>query len=150
MSSPRRSNRPFWAIVIVLAIASVGLVALIYAYRPTVVRGQEVLARENLMRAEEAARIIAAEYGTFDAAEPRLLADLLPGILFIDPDQSSNEPEILSVYATDEVWAAAAGPTTGGCQWIRVDAAGAVSRGTGTDCSGEEAATAPAADWPSD
>lgn len=149
MPGTGRSNRPFWAIVLFLGAASIGLVVLIYAYRPTVVRGQEELARANLLRAEEAARTIAAEYGTFDAAEPRLLAGLLPGILFIDPDQSSNEPEILSVYATAEVWAAAAGPTTGGCQWIRIDAAGAVARGTGTDCSGEQAATAPAADWPS-
>lgn len=147
-AAPRRSNRPFWTLIGILGVASVVFVVLIFVNRPIVIRGQEAIARANLLRVRDAALRISEEVGTLDAAEPRALAELLPDLLFIDPDQSSNEPEIISVFAVDGVWAAAAGPTTGGCQWIRIDASGSDVRGIGTDCSGEGAATAPAAWWP--
>ena len=46
----------------------------------------------------------------------------LDDLLLIDPDMSSNDSEIVSVYATEERWTAAARADTGACFWMRLEA----------------------------
>ena len=73
-------------------------------------------------------------------------------LLLIDPDQSSNDPEVVSVLATRGVWTGSARAETGECFWIRIAAGAGGSFGTvygiGTDCSADEASAAPPGAWP--
>ena len=73
-------------------------------------------------------------------------------LLLIDPDQSSNDPEVVSVLATEAAWTGSARAETGECFWIRVAAGAGGSLGTvygtGTDCSADEASTAEPGAWP--
>jgi hypothetical protein len=70
-------------------------------------------------------------------------------LLFIDPDTSSNDSEIVSVRATESAWTGAARADTGQCFWVRVETTGATLFGTGTDCSALEASEAEPSAWPS-
>jgi hypothetical protein len=73
-------------------------------------------------------------------------------LLLIDPDQSSTDPEVVSVLATDSAWTGSARAETGECFWIRVAAGAGGSfgtvHGTGTDCSADEASLARPGSWP--
>jgi len=70
-------------------------------------------------------------------------------VLFIYPDESSNNAEVISVLATDSLWAAAARAETGACFWLRVRPGRPTVYGRGTDCSGQAAGAAAPAAWPS-
>jgi hypothetical protein len=145
-----RSNAGFWKIVAGLALGGVALVVLVVLSRPVARTGAVAYAQVNLRKVAEAAERVAAETGSLAAAtRPRLEQDpALSDLLLIDPDQSSNDPEIVSVQATDAAWTGSARADTGECFWIRVLASGEVERGTGSDCSGERAALARPNGWP--
>jgi hypothetical protein len=142
------SNRGFWFIVLPLVLGGLALVALIIAFRPTVRRNADALVQSNLRAAMAAARDIRDAEGSFIAARPLRLREALPNLLFIDPDESSNEPGIVSVYAAIDMWAGAARADTGQCFWIKVGATGEPELGTGTDCSGDAVSTAAGNGWP--
>jgi hypothetical protein len=144
----RRSNRGFWYVLLPMAIGGLLLVALIIAFRPTVRRNADALVQSNLRASMTAARRIRDAEGSFTAAQPLRLGEELPDLLFIDPDESSNEPGIVSVYAAPDVWAGAARADTGECFWIRIREAGDPELGTGTDCSGDAVSSAPGNGWP--
>jgi len=72
----------------------------------------------------------------------------LEDILLIDPDQGSNDPEVVSVFATDQAWTGTTRAETGDCFWIRIEAQGRTVLGTGTNCSAEEASAAEPSGWP--
>ena len=76
------------------------------------------------------------------------LREALPDLLLIDPDQASNKPNIVSVYATPDRWVGSARAITGGCYWVRILPSGDLEKGTGPDCSAEAVATAAADGWP--
>jgi hypothetical protein len=93
------------------------------------------------------------EEGTLEVATRERLAldGELEDLLLIDPDQSSNDSEVVSVLATEGSWTGSARADTGDCFWIRLEGASgpaATVLGTGTDCSAEEASLADAGSWP--
>ena len=144
------SNRGFWKVTISLFVGGVLLVALVIAFRPLARSGAVAFAQSNLRTAAEAARRVAGEEGSLAMATAlRLRAESdLGDLLLIDPDTSSNDSEIVSVYATSSSWTGAARADTGQCFWVRLERDGATVYGTGTDCSAEEARAAPAGSWP--
>ena len=136
-----------------LVIGGVLLVALVIAFRPVARTGAVAYAQSNLRKVAAAAERIREQEGTFDdATRQQLEVDgALEDLLLIDPDQSSNDSEVVSVLAADGTWTGSARADTGECFWIRLEAAGDGSTtvvGTGTDCSAEEASLADAGGWP--
>ena len=121
---------------------------LVLVFRPVARTGAVAYAQANLRRAAEAAEHLATDGSLADAdRETMAVEGGVDDLLLIDPDQSSNDPEVVSVLATDSAWTGSARAETGKCFWIRVDArAGgsfATVFGTGTDCSAEEASARP-------
>ena len=97
------------------------LVGLVVAFRPVARTGAVAYAQSNLRRAAEAAEDLAAEGTLGDATRQRLGLDgELDDLLLIDPDQSSNDSEVVSVLATGGSWTGCARAETGECFWIRV------------------------------
>jgi hypothetical protein len=146
-------NRGFWKVFIGLAVGGILLVALVIAFRPVARTGAVAYAQSNLRKVAAAAERVRAQEGTFgDATRQRLALDGdLEDLLLIDPDQSSNDSEVVSVLAADGSWTGSARADTGECFWIRLEGAGGVPAtvlGTGTDCSAEEASLADAGSWP--
>lgn len=144
------SNRGFWKVFLSLGVGGVALVVLVIAFRPVARSGAVAYAQGNLRTAAEAAREVAAEEGSLGAATALRMGSVpdVSDLLFIDPDTSSNDSEIVSVRATDSAWTGAARAETGDCFWVRVEASGETVYGTGTDCSAEEASGAEPGAWP--
>lgn len=153
-SRTRPSNRGFWTILLALGAGGIALVVLVIAFRPVARTGAVAFAQSNLRRAAAAAERIAVAEGSLAAATAaRLRGDpQVDRLLFIDPDQSSNDSEVVSVLATEGTWTGAARADTGDCFWVRLEATGGGSMGTvygtGTDCSAEQAALADPGAWP--
>ena len=145
----RTSNRGFWMVMIPMVAVSALLLVLVFANRPVAEKASEFTARHSLRMSLEAARAIAEERGSLAAATTVAMRRRLPDLAFTDPDLSSNNAEVVSVYATDAVWAGAARAEDGACFWIRLDASGRVATGRGSDCSGDAASAAAPAAWPS-
>ena len=140
--------------MIPLVVSGIVLVALVIAFRPVARTGAVAFAQANLRKAAEAAETVATADGSLaDATRERLTAEgSIEDLLLIDPDQSSNDPEVVSVLATDAAWTGSLRAETGECFWIRLRAGsdsdfGTVF-GTGTDCSAEEASAANPGAWP--
>ncbi|HET8525012.1 MAG TPA: hypothetical protein VFM81_00070 [Actinomycetota bacterium] len=143
------SNRGFWKVVVPLVVGGVVLVVLVLVFRPVARTGAVAYAQANLRRAAEAARDLATDGSLADADREMLAAaGVVDDLLLIDPDQSSNDPEVVSVLATREAWTGSARAETGECFWIRVAASGGTVVGTGTDCSADEASAARPGTWP--
>lgn len=146
------SNRGFWKVMLWLAAGGTALVVLVIAFRPVARSGAVAYTQSNLRRAAEAAQRVAEREGSFaPATREGLAADAgIDDLLLIDPDQSSNDPEVVSVLATDAAWTGSARAETGECLWIRVEAGDGTrtAYGTGTDCSADEASLAPPGSWP--
>jgi len=150
----RPSNRGFWTVLLALGAGGLALVALVIAFRPVARTGAVAFAQSNLRTAAAAAERVARQEGSL-ASPTALRMRLEPGVdrlLFIDPDQGSNDSEVVSVLATAGAWTAAARADTGECFWIRLEpldgtAYGTVY-GTGSDCSAEDAAAAVPGAWP--
>jgi hypothetical protein len=145
-----RSNRGFWIVVGSMALAGAVLVVLIVVSRPQARRGAVAYAQSNLRRVAQVAAAISERDGSLAAATPARLHAILTDLLFIDPDQSSNDPEVVSVYASANRWVGAIRAETGGCFWLRLeDHHPEPVVGTGTDCSGDAASGSSAGGWPS-
>jgi hypothetical protein len=144
------SNRGFWKVVVALAVGGVALVALVIAFRPVARTGAVAFAQSNLRTAAEIAARVAEDEGSLAEATPlRLRTEPEVGrLLFVEPDTSSNDSEIVSVWATEDAWTGAARADTGECFWVRLLASGETVFGTGTDCSGEAAAEDEPTGWP--
>jgi len=145
-----RSNAGFWKIFFSLAAGGIGLLVLVVLFRPVARTGAVAYAQSNLRTVAEAAQRTADEQGSLESAtRQRLELDpALSDLLLIDPDQSSNDPEVVSVSASQEGWTGSARADTGECFWIRVLPSRETMLGTGTDCSGDEAALAEPNGWP--
>lgn len=146
----QRSNAGFWKIFFALAAGGILLVVLVVQSRPVARTGAVAYAQSNLRTVAEAAERTASEEGSLGVAtRQRLELDpALSDLLLIDPDQASNDSEVVSVSASAEAWTGSARADTGECFWIRVLAAGETVFGTGTDCSGDEASLAEPNGWP--
>jgi hypothetical protein len=146
-------NRGFWKVVLPLIVGGIVLVVLVLVFRPVARTGAVAYAQANLRRAAEAAEHLATDGSLADADREAMAAEGgVDDLLLIDPDQSSNDPEVVSVLATDSAWTGSTRAETGECFWIRVAAGAGGSfgtvRGTGTDCSADEASLARAGSWP--
>jgi hypothetical protein len=143
------SNRGFWKVVVPLGAGGLLLVGLVVVFRPVARTGAVVFAQANLRAVAAAAERVRAEDGSLaGATRERLAADpALGDLLLIDPDQGSNDPEVVSVLATGSAWTAAVRAETGDCFWIRVETGGGTVMGTGTDCSADQASTAEPGAW---
>jgi hypothetical protein len=133
-----------------MAVGGLALILLIVAFRPFARSGAIAYAQSNLRAAAAAARTVGEQTGSLASAN-RVRMGTEPSVdnlLFIDPDTSSNDSEIISVDATERAWTGAARADTGECYWIRIERGGSTVHGTGTDCSAEEARAAPAGTWP--
>jgi hypothetical protein len=143
------SNRGFWKVVVPLVVGGVMLVVLVLVFRPVARTGAVAYAQGNLRRAAEAAEDLATDGSLADADREMLTArGVVDDLLLIDPDQSSNDPEVVSVLATRGAGTGSARAETGECFWIRVAPSGGTVYGTGTDCSADEASAAPPGTWP--
>ena len=146
------SNRGFWKVIVPLGVGGIVLVVLVLVFRPVARTGAVAYTQANLRRAAEAAEHLARAGSLADADRETLTADgVVDDLLLIDPDQSSNDPEVVSVLATETAWTGSARAETGECFWVRVAAAGdsfATVFGTGTDCSADEASAAEPGAWP--
>lgn len=149
------SNRGFWKVFMALAVGGIALVTLVIAFRPVARSGAVAFAQSNLRLAAEAAERLGDEAGSLAVATRERLAvePAMEDLLLIDPDQSSNDPEVVSVLATPTSWTGSTRAETGECYWVRVEVAdGGTSLGTvygtGTDCSADEASAASPGTWP--
>jgi hypothetical protein len=143
------SNRGFWKVFLSLGAGGIGLVVLVIAFRPVARTGAIAFAQQNLRTAAAAAQRVADQEGSLSVATAlRMRAEAdVSNLLFIDPDTSSNDSEIVSVLATAHAWTGASRADTGECFWVRVEATGDVVFGTGTNCSADEASRAEPTDW---
>ncbi len=81
-----------------------------------------------------AAKIAFSEHRSFLDAGPAQLSLLEPAYSFVDGP--STTPEIVSVAATTDAWAAAVQSPGGLCLWIRAGADGSIASGTSSRCTG--------------
>lgn len=144
-----RSNRGFWTVLGVMGAASVVLLILILVNRPAAERATEFTARDNLRTALSLAETIRSQEGSFSQATALALRRADPDLLFIDPDEASNNSEVISVYASDPLWAAAVRAETGACYWLRIRPGGSPLFGSGSDCTGLAARSGAPSAWPS-
>jgi hypothetical protein len=137
-------NQGFWKAILPMAAGGLLLIGLVLGFRPLAETGAVAYAQSNLRATADAAERVSETEGTLEIATALRLRNEagLDDLLLIDPDVSSNDSEIVSVYGT-----AAARADTGACFWIRIEASGTRSLGTGTDCSAEDASEAPSSDW---
>lgn len=136
------SNRGFWLVMAPIAIAGVLLIVLIAALRPRPDPATAGVARESLTSALRAAERAAAGEGGYASASFLRLRELEPDLLFVDPDEASNAPRVVSVFASGATWAAAARAEDGTCYFVRSDDGGGRTYGTLADCTGAAASTA--------
>ncbi len=106
----------------------------------------EASAEQAIGLALAAAEVAFSTHGTFLDATPARLTSLQPGYIFVDGP--STTPEIVSVAATADTWAAAVQGSGGLCLWTRVTGAGDVTHGFGSECTGSAALHAPDAGSP--
>jgi hypothetical protein len=103
--------------------------------------GTDADAEEAIRVALTAARAAVAGGGPFLAADPARLGELQPGYTFVDGP--STTPQIVSIAANRDAWAAAAmGPS--GCFWIRLARDGSIESGTTSTCTGAAVLVLPA------
>jgi hypothetical protein len=96
--------------------------------------------------AVKSAMALAAESGSFADAGPGQLGAFEPSSTYTDGP--SIGPAVVSVAATDQVWAAAVLSEDGTCFTVRTTLDGAVSKGRSTEaCTGAAALDAPEAGW---
>lgn len=98
-------------------------------------------AEEAVGVALSAAKLAFSEHGSFLGATPARLSALQPDYIFVDGP--STTPEIVSVAATADSWAAAVQGFSGTCVWVRAATSGDVTRGIGSDCTGAAALSPP-------
>ncbi len=98
-------------------------------------------AEEAIGLALTAAEVAYSKHGSFLDATPARLTSLQPGYIFVDGP--STTPEIVSVAATADTWAAAVRGFSGTCFWVRAGTSGDVTPGIGSDCTGAAALSPP-------
>lgn len=148
------SNRGFWKVMIPLAVTGVLLFVLVIAFRPVARTGAVAYAQANLRKTAETAETVARTDGSLADATRQRLSDegAVEDLLLIDPDTSSNDPEVVSVLATEAAWTGSVRAETGECFWIRLQPGSGSGFGkvfgTGTDCSADAASDARPSAWP--
>jgi len=102
---------------------------------PAAVPPEDFQARATAHDALVAARHIAHGKVSVIEAGPAQLAEAVPGVTFADGPSAA--PQVVSVAATGDAWAAAVMSATGRCFYLRLSAHGEVAYGSSTtDCTG--------------
>lgn len=144
-------NRRFFMVVVPIVAVAVGLVVAYLVLRPTIRRNAAILVESKLDVVVGVVEEVHAVDGSLGAATADRMDEVAPEDMgFEGPDVASDEPLVVSVLATDELWTGAARADSGACYFVRVDAEGEVARGTipGNDCTATVASTADAPGWP--
>lgn len=111
----------------------------------TIARAREAQAQVSLQVAVRAALAIQAETGGLVGATPEALGAYDPALTFTSA--SSTGPQVVSVAVVGDAWGAATRSGPGSCQWVRLDAQGAVAYGAGPGCTGTAALSASRTSW---
>jgi len=107
-------------------------------------RAYDAAAQGTVGRAVMVAQTLLAEQGSF----PTDLATLStsdPGLHFTSG--SSNDPSTVSYAVSGSDFGAAVRSESGMCWWVRIDASGVSTYGSGSACSGNAAMAASAPSW---
>jgi hypothetical protein len=104
----------------------------------------DAAAQGTVGRAVVAAQSLHAENGTFPD-DPATLSSYDPGLSFTS--QSSNDPSTVSYAVSGSEFGAAVRSESGRCWWVRIDAGGVRTYGSGSECTGSAAMAAAAPSW---
>lgn len=107
-------------------------------------RASDAAAQGTLASAAVVAQTAWAEQGTFPS-DPAALAAFDPSVRFTGG--ASTGPTSIAMSAEDAAFAAAVRSDSGTCWWVRLDAAGATTYGSGDTCTGQAAMSADAPTW---
>jgi hypothetical protein len=149
--SALRGNRRFLLVVVPMFVVAIGLVVAYLALRPTIRRNAAILLESKLrLVASVVAEIRDAEGGLAAATSERLNEVGPQDMEFLDAEEASDEPLVVSVALTDDAWNGAAKADSGACYFVRLTPEGDTLRGTipGSDCTGAAASRAEARGWP--
>lgn len=141
---PRR-NRGFWVVAGTMLVGGLFLVVEIFANRP--LANSIGHAQDSLRRAQEAAEIVYSRTGSFEHADPASLEEDLPDLSFRPENDASTGLDVVSVSASDLVWAAAVQARPGACFYVRLGVGADPRYGAGTECTGEAALRADDSRW---
>jgi hypothetical protein len=140
-----RSNRGFWVIAGTLLLGGVFLLVEIFANRP--LANSIGHAQDSLRRAQAAAEIVYSRTGSFEEADAEALSDDVPDLSFRAPSEESFGLDVVSVSASDTVWAAAVQARPGACFYLRLGVGADPRYGAGTGCTGDAALLADDPRW---
>jgi hypothetical protein len=142
----RRSNRGFWMVAGTIALGGIVLLVEIFANRPMV--NSISRTEHDLTVAKRNAQRLFAEGGTFAPANASGLTGVDHGRTYVDADTPAVDPGTVSVFASNDTWAAGERTTQGTCFYVKlVIGVGAKFLVADGDCTGREALKADQPQW---
>jgi hypothetical protein len=114
---PPRSNRGFWVVATAIGMVCVVMVVAIVANRP--LKDTIAHTESDLNAALGRAQRIQSSSGTFAEADAASLAAGDDDRDYVGPDEASDGPGTVSVYASADVWAAAVQARPDACFFIK-------------------------------
>ena len=144
-------NRRFFLVAVPIFVVAIGLVVAYLVLRPTIRRNAAILVDSRLEVVVGVVEELRRVHGGLGAVTAERMDQAAPEDMgFQAADNPSDEPLVVSVQATEQVWTGAARADSGACYFVRVLGSGEVERGTiaGSDCTAIAASSAPAPGWP--
>jgi hypothetical protein len=132
-----RRNRGFWIVAATMALAAIVVVTSIVANLG--VKDTIAHAQHSLLTVRSAAEWERTQSGSFRGADAAGIAAAVPDLDVVGGDTASGGLDEVSVYADESTWAAAVEARPGACFFLRLDATGEPTYGSGTVCTGREA-----------
>ena len=114
----RRSNRGFWMVAGTIALGGVVLLVEIFANRPLV--NSISRTEHDLTVAKRHAQRIYADGGTFSLADAEALAAVDQGRSYVGADTPATGPGTVSVFASNDTWAASERTSQGTCFYVKL------------------------------
>jgi len=100
-------------------------------------RGEDEAARSSLRAAANAAKTVFLDHGSYEGLTPGGLASVEPSLTWVDG--ASPGPSTISVASTPTAVGLAARSASGACFYLRDDASGGTTYGSGATCTGAAA-----------
>jgi hypothetical protein len=107
-------------------------------------RAHDAAAQGTMGRAVVVAQSLYAEHGSF-TSDLATLSAYDPGLRFTSGP--SNGPTAISYAVDDSGFGAAVRSASGTCWWVKIDASGVTSYGSGSPCTGRAALASSADSW---